>query len=167
MRNFQFITLASLILTALLFAACESDNSSASIPKKMSKQNEIENTQNEPKDEKVETFDMTNPAFMMGTNIGSIFKSYYKVGDFNKMITYTASSTIRKYGQEKLRVIYRNLDLGFDLKFKNMTTEGNEKILHYEVVINATKMVKRLHVIIENDTARIVPQHLERGEIFE
>jgi len=167
MRNFQFITLASFLLSAILFAACESDNSSISIPKKKSKQNETENTQNEAKDEKVETFDMTNPAFMMGTNIGSIFKTYYKVGDFNKMITYTASSTIKKYGREKLRSIYRNLDLGFDMKFKNMTTEGNEKILHYEVVINATKMVKRLHVIIENDTARIVPQHLDRGEIFE
>lgn len=167
MRNFQFITLASFLLSAILFAACESDNSSISIPKKKSKQNETENTQNEAKDEKVETFDMTNPAFMMGTNICSIFKTYYKVGDFNKMITYTASSTIKKYGREKLRSIYRNLDLGFDMKFKNMTTEGNEKILHYEVVINATKMVKRLHVIIENDTARIVPQHLDRGEIFE
>jgi hypothetical protein len=33
--------------------------------------------------------------------------------------------------------------------------------------MNATKQVKRLHVVIENDTARVVPQHLERGEVFE
>ena len=53
MRNLQFITLASFLLSAILFAACESDNSSISIPKKKSKQNETENTQNEAKDEKV------------------------------------------------------------------------------------------------------------------
>jgi hypothetical protein len=53
------------------------------------------------------------------------------------------------------------------MKFKNMTNEGNEKILHYEILMNATKQVKRLHVIIENDTARIVPQHLENGDVFE
>ncbi len=167
MRNFQSVQLASFLVISILFLSCESEKPATSSQKK-SQENKIEKTQSLPKEEdKVETFDMSNPAFMMGTNIGTIFKTYYKVGDFNKMITYTASSTIKKYGREKLRSIYRNLDLGFDMKFKNMTTEGNEKILHYEVVINATKLIKRLHVVIENDTARIVPQHLEKADIFE
>ncbi len=167
MRNFQFMTIASLMLMAIFFAACENEKPGSSSQNKKIQKIEIETPENKSKEDKIESFDMSNPAFMMGTNIGTIFKTYYKVGDFNKMITYTASSTVKNYGREKLMSLYRNLDLGFDMKFKNMTTDGNEKILHYEVMINATKLVKRLHVVIENDTARIVPQHLENSDIFE
>jgi hypothetical protein len=167
MRNSQFNTLAIFLLSVMLFESCKNEKPGFSSQKKKTEKINIETPQNKSKQVEQESFDMTNPAFMMGTNIGAIFKAYYKVGDFNKMITYTASSSIKKYGREKLRSIYRNLDLGFDMKFKNMTIEGNEKILHYEVVINATKMVKRLHVVIENDTARIVPKHLEKSDIFE
>jgi hypothetical protein len=166
MRKSQYFQNATIIVFAIFLSSCENERTPNSLSKKK-KQQEVVVPVKETQDEETETFDMTNPALMMGTNIGSLFKTYYKVGDFNKMITYTASSTIEKYGRDKLLSIYRSLNLGFDMKLKNMTTEGSEKILHYEVVINATKMVKRLHIVIENDTARIVPQHLERGEIFE
>ena len=166
MRKSHFIQLAFVLVFAILMSSCESEKPATSFPTKR-QQHTVEQSQNESKEEVQEAFDMTNPAFMMGTNLGSLFKTYYKVGDFTNMIRYTSSTTIKKYGREKLLTIYRELNLGFDMAFKKMTNEGNEKILHYEVVINATKQVKRLHVVIENDTARIVPQHLERGEIFE
>jgi hypothetical protein len=118
-------------------------------------------------DEKVETFNMSNPAFMMGTNIGSLFNVYYKIGDFEKMLCFTDSASLRKYGRENLKKYYRKADLGMDMKLKNMTSEENEEILHYELVVNATKVIKRLHVIIEKDTVRVVPQHPESGKIFE
>ena len=167
MREFYSIQLPFILVFTVLLSSCENDRTMNTSSKNNTKQQERVTPVKETQNEETETFDMSNPALMMGTNIGILFKAYYKVGEFNKMITYTASSTIEKFGREKLSSIYRNLDLGFDMKFKNMTTEGNEKILHYEVVINATKQIKRLHVVIENDTARIVPQHLERGEIFE
>ena len=167
MRKFNFFQLPFILVFTVLLSSCENDRTLNTSSKNNTKQQESVTPVKETQNEETETFDMTNPALMMGTNIGSIFKTYYKVGDFNKMITYTASSTIKKYGRDKLLSIYRSLDLGFDMKFKNMTTEGNEKILHYEVVINATKQVKRLHVVIENDTARIIPQHLENRNIFE
>jgi hypothetical protein len=167
MKKFYSIQLPFMLVYTVLLSSCGNDSTTNSLPKNNTNQQERVSPVKETQNEETDTPDMTNPALMMGTNIGILFKAYYNVGEINKMIAYTASSTIEKYGREKLSSLYRNLDFGYDMKFKNMTTEGNEKILHYEVVINATKKVKRLHVVIENDTARIVPQHLERGEIFE
>ncbi|MFN5911971.1 MAG: hypothetical protein ACK45H_11590 [Bacteroidota bacterium] len=104
---------------------------------------------------------------MYGTDIGTLFKTYYKVGDFASMLRYTDKGTVQRYGKDSLMKIYRKLDLGFDMRLKNMTVEGNEKILHYETQIQATKEVKRLHVVIEDDTARIIPENLRSGDIFE
>lgn len=126
-----------------------------------------ETTSNEEESNGREKYDMTNPAFMMGTDLGTLFKTYYKIGDFKKMVQYTSKATIEKYGADSLEKIYRKLNFGFDMKLKNMTTEGSEKILHYECLTLATKGVRRLHVVIENDTSRIVPLHLEKGDIFE
>jgi len=159
--------LISLLFVVSTLVSCANDNSPKTKGEKPIEKPKSKPIEKEYTEEQTETFVMSNPAFMMGTNLGVLFKTYYKVGDYSNMLTYTSSSTIKKYGAEKLRIIYRNLDLGYDMKLTNMTTEGNEKILHYEIVINATKQVKRLHVIIENDTARVVPQHLGRGEIFE
>lgn len=114
-----------------------------------------------------EPADMSNPVLIYGSDIGNIFKTYYKVGNFSEMVRYTDKTTVSKYGADSLMKIYRKLNLGYDIKLKSMTAEGNEKILHYESSTFATKGVKRLHVVIENDTARIVPQHLESGDIFE
>ncbi len=111
--------------------------------------------------------DMSNPVLMVGADIGTLFKTYYKVGDYEKMVQYTNSATIDKFGRDSLLKMYRKLNLGFDIKLKSLTTEGNKKILHYESQTFATKAIRRLHVVIENDTARIVPQHLEKGDIFE
>ena len=63
--------------------------------------------------------------------------------------------------------MYRKLNLGYDIKIKSVTTEGNKKILHYEIQTFATKSIRILHVLIENDTSRIVTQHLEKGDILE
>ncbi len=114
-----------------------------------------------------EKVDMSNPVLIYGTNIGSLFKTYYKVGDFNAMIRYTDKATIEQYGRDSLKKIYRKLNLGYDIKLKSMTSEGDRKILHYESITFATKGIRRLHVVIENDTARIVPQNLQVGDIFE
>lgn len=110
---------------------------------------------------------LSNPALILGTDLGTLFKTYYNVGDFNAMLRYTDKSTLDHYGRDSLIKIYRKLNLGFEMRLRNITSEKNEKILHYEIMTYATKSVKRLHVVIENDTARIVPQNLQTGEIFE
>jgi hypothetical protein len=170
MSRISSALLISLIFTITLLPSCDNQKST-NTNIEMTNQHTKGQTNNIQKVEKEtnedESFDMSNPVLMMGTNLGILFKTYYKVGDYTKMMAYTSSSTINKYGKEKLLNMYRNLDFGYDMKLTNMTSEGNEKILHYEIIINATKQVKRLHVVIENDTARVVPQHLERGEIFE
>ncbi|MFN6013162.1 MAG: hypothetical protein ACK47F_00550 [Flavobacteriales bacterium] len=119
------------------------------------------------KSEQPEKADLYNPVLIMGTDIGTLFKTYYKIGDFKSMVRYTDKATVDRYGNDSLMKIYRKLNLGYDIRLKNMTTEGNEKILHYESSTFATRGVRRLHVVVENDTARVVPQDLDSGDIFE
>jgi hypothetical protein len=156
-----------LILTIATACSSGAKNDTSSNPEKNVSVNMTPDSISESKEIQKEYFDMSNPAFMMGTNIGSLFNTYYKVGDFDKMLSFTDSASIRKYGRENLKKYYRKADLGMEMKLKNMTSEGNEKILHYELVVNATKIIKRLHAVIEKDTARVVPQDPESGRIFE
>lgn len=153
----RYILLSSLVV----FVCSCGDNNVKNIEEEQSSKSE---TIEEPDPEKA---DMSNPVLIYGTNIGSLFKTYYKVGDFNAMIRYTDKATVERYGRDSLINIYRKLNLGYDIKLMSMTSEGDRKILHYESSTFATKGVRRLHVVIENDTARVVPQNLQAGDIFE
>jgi hypothetical protein len=154
-RFFMILSFVSLIYS------CRNEESSQKIPEELI-------SETPPKTEiKPGKADLSNPVLMYGTDIGTLFKTYYKVGDFASMLRYTDKGTVQRYGKDSLMKIYRKLDLGFDMRLKNMTVEGNEKILHYETQIQATKEVKRLHVVIEDDTARIIPENLRSGDIFE
>ena len=150
-----------LILPLIVFVCSCGDNNVKKLEEKQTSESDS------TKEAVTENADMSNPVLIYGTNIGSLFKTYYKVGDFNAMIRYTDKATIERYGRDSLMKIYRKLNLGYDIKLKNMTSEGDRKILHYESNTFATKGIRRLHVVIENDTARIVPQNLRAGDIFE
>jgi hypothetical protein len=152
------------IFTFSTLMSCTSSNNSN---KELNPQDIPTETTSDEEENNGEKFDMTNPALMMGSDLGTIFKTYYKIGDFKKMVQYTSKATIEKYGSDSLEKIYRKLNLGFDMKLKSITTEEETKILHYECQTFATKSIRRMHVIIENDTARIIPLHLEKGDVFE
>lgn len=155
------------IIYIFAFSTLMSCTSSNNSNKELNPQDFPTETTSDEEENNSEKFDMTNPAFIMGTDLGTLFKTYYKIGDFKKMVQYTSKATIEKYGADSLEKIYRKLNLGFEMKLKNMTNEGSEKILHYECQTFATKGIRRMHVVIENDTSRIVPLHLEKGDIFE
>lgn len=110
---------------------------------------------------------MDNPIFMHGASIGNLFNAYYKIGAYEELVSLTDSSTVNRYGRTKLQRLYNKLNYGYPMKLLNRSMEGNKQVLHYEVSIQATTIIKRLHVVIEQDTARIVPSNLERGELFQ
>ena len=111
---------------------------------------------------------MSNPVLLAnGTDIGTLFTAYYNVGSLEKMVPLLDEKTRKKYSMIELEQLLSKLNLGFKLKLTGMTNSGDIKVLSYTCTINATKITKRLHVVIENDTARIVPSDLVNGEIFQ
>lgn len=84
-----------------------------------------------------------------------------------KLITYTDQHTIAEFGIDKLSKFYKNLDYGYDMELSGLRQEGNFKLLTYTCSINATKIIKQLRVVLEDDTAKIVPSHPKLGLIFE
>lgn len=114
-----------------------------------------------------ERSDMTNPAIMLGSDLGSIMRSFYGIGDFDRMLQFTSSETIERYGRDSLKSWYRNLDLRMEMKLLSITQEPPYQILHYECIDKATKIIRRLPVIIENDTARVAPPFPNKGTVFE
>lgn len=111
--------------------------------------------------------DMTNPAIMLGSDLGTIMRSFYGIGDFDRMLQFTSAETIERYGRDSLKSWYRNLDLRMEMKLLSVTQEPPYQILHYECIDKATKIIRRLPVIIENDTARVAPPYPDNATLFE
>ncbi|MDP4798314.1 MAG: hypothetical protein NWR50_05555 [Crocinitomicaceae bacterium] len=110
---------------------------------------------------------MSNPVLMSGTNIGKLFNAYYRTGQVEQLLIYSDKHTIEEFGIDKLSKFYKNLDYGYDMELSGLRQEGNFKLLTYTCRINATKVIKQLRVVIEDDTARIVPFNPELDLIFE
>lgn len=111
---------------------------------------------------------MTNPAIMMGSDLGSLIRKAYQVGDYDLMLQFTSQETIDKFGRDSLRKWYSNLDMGMDISLKSVTEEKDGLlIMHYETIEKATKVMRRLPVVIEGDTAKIRPSNSNGGSLFE
>jgi hypothetical protein len=60
-----------------------------------------------------------------------------------------------------------NLQYGYDMKLSGAQKDGNRYTINYLCQIAQTKVVKQLNVIVEDDTARVVPKDLKPGQIFQ
>ena len=109
---------------------------------------------------------MANPAMIYGSDIGNVFNAYYKTGQMEKMISFIDTGTKNKFERAELLQYLSKLDFGYDMKLTGMNKSDSCFILSYVCAIDATKVVKRLKVKIEQDTARIVPSDLSKGMIF-
>lgn len=110
---------------------------------------------------------LNNPAIMLGSDLGSIIRKAYQIGNYELMFQFTANETIQKVGRDKLMNCYKNLDMGKEIKLKSITEEGDVHIMNYESINQATKVMVRLPVIIENDTAKIIPSNPCGGSLYE
>lgn len=148
---------------SIVFCACESDTVKDSLqPVNDSIQEKKQDSTFQRK------IGFSNPALLStGTDVGNTFKVYYLTGSIDKMIELTSTETIKKYGLQNLRRSYLNLDFGFDMKFYNMIQESNSYLLMYKCEIQATKVKKNLKVVVENDSAKIVPFNPLQGQIFQ
>ena len=132
---------------------------------------EVSNNNESPKPNNKDTFepkvDMTNPALLpTGRDIGRTFNAYYRTGQVKLMLQLLSREVISAYQEEELMKFLSNLEYGYDMTFNSMKNDENSYVLNYTCIINATKVVKQMDVVIENDTARIKPFDISKGLIF-
>lgn len=113
---------------------------------------------------------MSNPIMLSaagGSDIGRLFNAYYRTGQQTKMYPLLDSRTKKSMSKEKALQLLSKLDFGYDMKLSGATNEGPNYTLTYTCQIAQTKVVKQLKVIVENDTARIVPSDFSQGKLFQ
>ena len=113
---------------------------------------------------------MSNPIMLSaagGSDIGRLFNAYYRTGQQTKMYPLLDSRTKKSMSKEKVLQLLSKLDFGYDMKLSGATNEGPNYTLTYTCQIAQTKVVKQLKVIVENDTARIVPSDFSQGKLFQ
>ena len=137
---------------------------------KQSKQVNNKNESAQPKNQKdliKKKLDMTNPALLpTGRDIGRTFNTYYRTGQVELMLQLLSQEVIESYQEEELEKFLSNLEFGYDMTFNSMKNDENSYILNYTCIIEATKVVKQLDVVIENDSAKIKPFDISKGLIF-
>jgi hypothetical protein len=112
---------------------------------------------------------MSNPIMLSaagGSDIGRLFNAYYRTGQVEKMILLLDSNTKQTFSKEDLRKILVNLHYGYDMKLSGAQKDGDRYTINYLCQIAQTKVVKQLNIVVEDDTARVVPMNLKAGEIF-
>ena len=113
---------------------------------------------------------MSNPIMLSaagGSDIGRLFNAYYRTGQQAKMYPLLDSQTKKSLPKDKLLPLLSKLDYGYDMKLSGATNEGPNYTLTYTCQIAQTKVIKQLKVVVENDTARIVPSALLQGKLFQ
>jgi hypothetical protein len=102
----------------------------------------------------------SNPAFMLGTDLGKYVQTLYKLNKVDEMIKFTSSETVRKYGVQKIRKYYETCGFGYEITLVSMSGDGKYRILTYSAKINATNNIVRMKTVVENDTAKVVLDNL-------
>lgn len=111
----------------------------------------------------IKSGEYSNPVLIQGSDFGSFFQAMYKIGDFEKMLKFTSSESIKEHGSIKIIEAYQSMDFGYKLKLKSKTNNPNGSItLNYNSDVFATNKITRINVIIENDSCKIIlPKKIE------
>ena len=113
---------------------------------------------------------MSNPVMLSaagGADIVRVCNGYYRTGQQSKMYPLLNSQTKKSFSKAKVLPLLSKLDYGYDMKLSGAINDGQNYTLTYTCQIAQTKVIKQLKVVVENDTARVVPKDLLRGEIFQ
>jgi hypothetical protein len=142
------------------FSACQEET------KMKESNNPVRNTNIEGDIAEVQQQIFSNPTVFMGTDFGNFMRTLYGIGDVDRMIAFTSSDAIKRFGSDALRDHYQQLDLRMEMKLLSATHEDHITLLHYECIDKATKIVRRLPVIIENDSVKVHIHQLDRKSLF-
>jgi hypothetical protein len=106
-----------------------------------------------------------NPALIYGSDFMSFMQMLRKIGDYNMMLQFTSSESIKKFGKEKIKEYYQSKFTNMS-KLKLMSVVSNKngyKTMNYINFNMATKTATSVNIVIENDTCKLVlPNDLKK-----
>jgi hypothetical protein len=107
----------------------------------------------------------SDPARIAGSSFGEFFISMIRTQNYDMALKFTAKGSVKKYGAEVIKAKYQNFDFNYKLTQKSMSVSGDTITLAYTTNEYATGKVKKMTVVVENDTCKLVlPENL--GELL-
>jgi len=100
----------------------------------------------------------SNPAVFYGSDFMSFMQSLRKIGNYDMMLQFTSSESIKKYGKQKVKQYYKKKFTNMSkLKLQSVTCNSDgTKTLNYVNTSVATKSAASVIVVVENDTCKLV-----------
>lgn len=105
-----------------------------------------------------------NPKIIYGSDFMTFMQSLRKIGNYDMMLQFTSSKSIKKFGKEKIVAYYKEKFTNMSkLKLNNVNSNSDgTKTLEYTNLVAATKYATSVTIIIENDSCKLIlPSNLK------
>jgi|GEM_PF-3221056 hypothetical protein len=104
-----------------------------------------------------------NPALIYGSSFPTWFQGLFRNNQYNLMLQFTSSRSIRQYGKERIRNYYRT---GFNFSYSlgtlsNITYQGDTILCTFsKAYVYGTRRKVTVLCCIENDSTKIILANL-------
>lgn len=106
--------------------------------------------------------DFSDPARMAGSSFGSFFVSMIRTGNYDMALKFTSKGSIDKFGTIKIKDKFQNFKFNYTLTQAYKSQKGDTIELGYTTNEYATGKMKKMTVVLENDTCKLVlPDNLD------
>ncbi len=101
----------------------------------------------------------SNPSLIFGSNFTQFFQCLFRNNQFDRMMSFTSNSTIKKFSREQVLNYYKH-NFKFDYVLGNLSNinieEGVTILTYANASIFATRRKLRIPCILENDSVKII-----------
>lgn len=102
--------------------------------------------------------EFSNPSFVAGSTFGEFFVSMLRTQNYDMALRFTSKGSKEKFGNESILKRYKSYDYNYSLKLKSVVQVSDTFNLLYTTNEYATGKMKKMTVVVENDTCKLVFQ---------
>lgn len=102
--------------------------------------------------------EFSNPSFIAGSTFGEFFVSMLRTQNYDMALKFTSNGSKEKFGSESILKKYKSYDLNYSLKLKSVVQVADTFNLVYVTNEYATGKMKKMTVVVENDSCKLVLQ---------
>lgn len=108
-----------------------------------------------------DNLEFSNPSFMAGSTFGEFFLSMIRTQNYDMALKFTSAGSIEKHGRAQIVEKYKSFNYNYNLTLKSSVQSKDTFMLSYSTNEYATGKLKKMTVVIENDTCKLVlPENL-------
>lgn len=138
-----------ILFVSFLFMSCESSDA-------------VKESVKSDKEDVSSRIEYSDPARIAGSSFGEFFISMIRTQNYDMALKFTSKESIEKFGVDKIVEMYKNFDFNYTLTQKSISKENDTFTLLYATNEYATGKFKRMTVVVENDSCKLVlPDNLD------